>query len=113
MVFTRRMWVLLGLTLALAVPASAVAASGYVVHPSDPSYGYVRPSDQQTYWACDLHVDGHRARLHFRNEFMSPGNYLTSYWAPSQGCTAPARSWGWIVEFRICVENEGCSAWKR
>ena len=24
-------------------------ARGYVVHPSDPSYGYVRPSDQQTY----------------------------------------------------------------
>jgi hypothetical protein len=104
--------VLLVLALALAVPSTASAASGYIVHPSDPSYGYVRPSDQQTYWACDLDIDGHRARLHYRNEFTRPGEHLVSSWAPSQGCTAPVRSWGWIVEFRICVETEGCSRWK-
>lgn len=108
MLRSKRFAIAFALGIALVVPAAAVAVSGYATHPSDSSWGYVRPNNA-TYWACDGHVDGHRARLHYwtRHNFH---HVYYSAWAPSQGCTEPATTTlqAPIVKFRICVEEEGC-----
>jgi hypothetical protein len=113
MLRSKRLIVMLVVGVGLAIPAVALAdARGYVLHPSDPSYGYVRPNLTHLY-ACDIHIDGHRVRLHYLNQATTnPENYRVTDWAPSQGCAAPDRSWVLITYVRVCVENEGCSAWK-
>jgi hypothetical protein len=112
MLRSKRFIVMLALGMALAIPATALAVTGYVLHPSDPSYGYVQ-GDHQTLYACDIHVDGHRVRLHYVNLATQWHNYQRTTWAPSQGCAPPQKSWHRIRGVRVCVENEGCSAWKQ
>jgi hypothetical protein len=113
MLRSKRFIVMFGLGMALAIPAVAQASpAGYVVHPTDGSYGYVR-ADLQTLYACDIRVDGHRVRLHYTNQaIQNPDNYQVTAWAPSQGCATPQKSWFLIRAVRVCVEQEGCSAWK-
>jgi hypothetical protein len=113
MLRSKRFIVMLALGMALTISATALASvKGYVLHPSDPSYGYVR-ADLEWLYACDIHVDGHRVRLHYVNAATQWHNYQRTTWAPSQGCAAPQRSWHYIRAVRVCVENEGCSAWKQ
>jgi hypothetical protein len=113
MLRTKRVLVTLALGVALAIPAVALAsAKGYVVHPTDGSYGYVR-ADLQHLYACDIRVDGHKVRLHYLNQaHNTDDDYQVTNWAPSQGCAAPQISWYLIRKVRVCVEAEGCSAWK-
>lgn len=97
-------------------------------HPSDPDpFGSGKPNSYGCeYWntrvkACDRDVDGHRVRLQWVGSLdraggiVDPeGSWFTD-WAPSQGCVdegSPAAS-GPLIKIRVCVENEGCSAWRR
>jgi hypothetical protein len=114
MLRSKRVIMLLVLGVALAIPAIALAdPRGYVLHPSDPSYGYVRDNWEELY-GCDLDIDGHRVRLHYLNAATTnPENYRITDFAPSQGCETPDRSWVRITAVRVCVEHEGCSPWKR
>jgi len=61
---------------------------------------------------CDNQVDGHRVRGHY-TQFQSP-TIRTTAWAPSRGCTDYAGGvWGFTIQkFRVCIEYEGCTAWK-
>jgi hypothetical protein len=112
MLRSKRFVVMLALGMALAIPATAIAVSGYVLHPSDPSYGFVR-DNHRTLYACDIHRDGNRVRLHFMNQAtVYHWDYYTTNWAPSGACAAPQNSQSYIIRVRVCVENEGCSRWK-
>ena len=83
------------------------------------SYGggtaQIQPGYNNMIRACDTQVDGHRARAWFYNNLQNPGEPTLTPFAPSGGCTEyMGSSWGLpITEFRICVEDEGCSAWVR
>ncbi len=79
MLRSKRFIVMLGLGMALAIPAVAQASpAGYVVHPTDGSYGYVR-ADLQTLYACDIRVDGHRVRLHYTNQAIQNPDELPGH----------------------------------
>jgi len=56
---------------------------------------------------CDTAVDGNRVRAHLRS---NTGNIYYSGWAPSQSCNTEGHPTS-IVQFRVCAENHGCSAW--
>jgi hypothetical protein len=94
-----------------AVGASAAQADAYSYHPSDPSYA--RMTGTGYLQACDLDVDGHRARAQYTPRY-APGSVYYTDWAPSQGCTPLARFFNGAgyYQFRICVEAEGCDAWR-
>jgi hypothetical protein len=110
--------VALGLVAAaLSVPAAKADhqhghCGSYSYHPSDPSYAcqwwsrYIR--------ACDRQVDGHQVRAWWEGSF-APGQYWQTAWAPSGGCVQQGTQYGSgnILRYRICVEAEGCSAWRR
>jgi hypothetical protein len=92
--------------VAAVTVADAHTWSPCVYHPSDPSYGCV---DHNWMHVCDRDVDGHRVRLHYIVDWSQPVYY--SGWAPSQGCHDQGDYYN-IIQFRVCVEAEGCSAWK-
>ena len=89
-----------------------------IKHPSDPDR--IGAGAQNSYacewwnnWArwCDYDVDGHgvRAWLDFGR-----GTVIQTAWAPRMGCEYMGTAWPWgnIHLYRVCVEQEGCSAWK-
>jgi hypothetical protein len=102
----------IGACALLMLSSAAQAVTGTVYHPTDPSIGVVR--DHHWYKACDRQVDGHRVRLHY-STWANTGLILYSAWSPSQSCTQEASTTLGVTmyQFRICVEAEGCSAWKR
>ncbi|HEY0640247.1 MAG TPA: hypothetical protein VGD67_21670 [Pseudonocardiaceae bacterium] len=56
---------------------------------------------------CDRRVDGNSVRAHLlRND----GQVFYTGWAPSQSCTREGHPSS-ILQFRVCAENNGCSAW--
>jgi hypothetical protein len=92
-------------------------------HPSDPdAFGSGKPNSFGCeYWnnwikVCDRHVDGHRVRVEWLGDLDRPGvdGPWSTDWAPSQGCLDQSiGASGIVIKFRVCVENEGCSAWRR
>lgn len=121
------------LLLALAVSAAASAlaapsalAHGCISHPSETSVVCVRDvNDGNGYnWhtrvdVCDRHADGHRvyARVGyfegFTRYYMITGYDIND---SASGCSTYAPSLGsprFMAEpVAICVQSEGCSAWK-
>lgn len=100
------------------VLALAVSTVGLVAVPS-PAQAQVCSShsgggsacvDGMWITTCDNQVDGHRVRSHIR--FSSGGTVYYTGWAPSQGCYREGHL-SRIYEFRVCIEEEGCTAWKR
>ena len=56
---------------------------------------------------CDLRVDGNSVRAHLlRND----SQIFYTGWAPSQSCTREGHPTS-IIQFRVCAENNGSSAW--
>jgi hypothetical protein len=98
--------------LGLVVAAPALAANSV-------SFGGgradIQPNTNNRIRACDTQVDGHRARAWFYSNTQNPAEPTLTPFAPSGGCPDyMGTGWGSpIVEFRICVEAEGCSAWTR
>lgn len=106
-------------------PAQAEHQYGHcdtaIHHPSDPdAFGSGYPNSYACEWwnryirVCDRHVDGHRVRAHFHGQFSRDSISFTG-WAPSQGCITQGTAYGPgnIVDYRVCVEYEGCSAWRK
>jgi hypothetical protein len=99
-----------------------------VHHPSDPdAFGSGKPNSYGCeYWntwvrACDRDVDGHRVRVQWvggldrAGGLVDPEGSWYTDWAPSQGCVddgTPAYS-APLIKLRVCVEQEGCSPWRR
>ena len=81
-----------------------------VTHPTDPSYVCVWNHHWMT--ICDANVDGHRVRAWYIGQWADNEPSWTA-WAPSGGCvshgTGNAQT---IFKIRVCVEEEGCGAWK-
>jgi hypothetical protein len=96
-------------------------------HKSDPDpFGSGKPNTYGCeYWdtqvrACDRDVDGHRVRLDWVGSldgayfWFPPEPYWSTDWAPSRGCVDQGiGASGTVIKFRVCVEHEGCSAWRR
>lgn len=103
---TIRLTALLGgaLTIAAALPAQAHEAA--VFHGED----YARTYNWHAYiGACDREGDGHAVRAHWRN---SSGDITVGLWDTTatsdcaiQELPTPA------VQYRICENDVGCSAW--
>lgn len=83
----------------------------YAWHPSDPSYACEWWNDHLRW--CDRQVDGHRVRAWYQGQWASEPTYTA--WAPSGGCYEIGTNYGsgLIVKYRVCVEAEGCSAWRK
>jgi hypothetical protein len=100
-------------------------------HKTDPdAFGSGKPNSYGCeYWdthvrACDRDVDGHRVKLEWVGSLDYGGHWFppeggddhpwATDWAPSRGCTE-AGTWasGTLIKIRVCVEKEGCSAWRR
>jgi hypothetical protein len=96
--------------LVIAVPAFAADSVSF-----GGGTAQIRPGTNNFIRACDTQVDGHRARAWFYSNTQNPAEPTFTPFAPSGGCTEyMGTGWGSpIVEFRICVEYEGCSAWVR
>lgn len=92
---------------ALAAPSAALGHTQYSTHPEG---SYVQVDGHSWMKACDRDVDGHRVRGWY-DHWWAPGSYYQTAWAPSQGCTEPIGI-GQLRSFRVCVEDEGCTAWK-
>ena len=90
---------------ALTVPSQA-AATTCLTHPGG-GYACVDYNHLST---CDTQVDGNRVRTWFHLTY-DRGNYYIGGWAPSGGCTDETY-WSPIYDFRVCIENEGCTGWK-
>ena len=110
----------------LLVAAGAVAVALLVV-PAAPAQANCATAYQGGSWAteCDLHhvavcdndPDGHLTYARLWNWYT--GHYYLSgydsYGRDSAGQFCHHEStqgWGWF-QFAVCVQNEGCSAWKR
>ena len=123
---------------ALSEPAdlSTASANGRkcehtIHHPSDPDrFGSGKPNSYGCeYWdtvvrACDRDKDGHRVKTEWVGALDYPGHWFppeggddhpwATDWAPSGGCTeAGTYASGALIKIRVCVEKEGCSAWRR
>ena len=107
---TRMLGALLVAGLVIAAPALAAMSVSF-----GGGTAQVQPNTNNRIRACDNQVDGHRARAWFYSNTQNPAEPTLTPWAPSGGCTEyMGTGWGSpIVEFRICVEAEGCSAWVR
>jgi hypothetical protein len=94
--------------LVVAAPALAANSVSFGGGRAD-----IQPGTNNRIRACDTQLDGHRARAWFYVNTQNPSEPTFTPFAPSGGCTEyMGGSWGSpIVEFRICVEAEGCSAW--
>jgi hypothetical protein len=115
-----------GLATALILaPAEADHKWGHcdtvIHHPSDPDrLGSGRPNSYACEWwnnwikVCDRHVDGNRVRAWVEGQF-APGRPRPTGWAPSRSCHAEGTSYGTgnIIRYRVCVEDQGCSRWRR
>ena len=101
-------------------------------HPSDPDrFGSGKPNSYGCeYWdtvvrACDRDKDGHRVKTEWvggldgaHHPWFPPeggdDHPWATDWAPSGGCTeAGTYASGALIKIRVCVEKEGCSAWRR
>lgn len=117
---------IVGATALMLAPVQAGTAAevgdGYcetsIHHPSDPdAFGSGSPNSYACEkWnyrvrACDRHVDGHQVWAGYEMEF-APGFYWTTAAAPSGGCVTQGAA-GNILRYRVCVTNEGCSAFRR
>jgi hypothetical protein len=111
----------------MLAPAQANHEMGHcdtaVHHPSDPdAFGSGAPNSYACEWwnrwirVCDRHVDGHRVRAWYNGNLDRPGvdGPWATGWAPSGGCLTSGTSYGAgvITRYRVCVEAEGCSAWR-
>jgi hypothetical protein len=88
-----------------------------VTHPREASYACAS-GPAGWYRACDKDKDGHRVRAWIDTVEPTPGNGpdRMSGWAPSGGCSEwEAVNYGgiFILRIKVCVEKEGCSAWKK
>ncbi|CAA9240884.1 MAG: hypothetical protein AVDCRST_MAG41-1404 [uncultured Corynebacteriales bacterium] len=88
---------------ALGVVPSVSADSGHYIYVT----GGKAKFDGSWITVCDTAVDGNRVRAHlYRND----GQVFYTGWAPSQSCTTEGHPTS-ILRFRVCAENNGCSAW--
>ena len=93
-------------------PSRAQAVDVCVAHPSDASVVCVRNNDS-TVDACDRDADGHRAYARVITAASQPG-FLSPYYDDNDsqpGCaniTFPSR----VLGVAVCVQFEGCSAFK-
>ena len=96
--------------LVVAVPAFAADSVSY-----GGGTAQIQPGTNNMIRACDTQVDGHQVRAWLRTNTQNQGDYTTTPFAPSGGCTEyMGGGWGSpITEFRVCVEAEGCSPWVR
>jgi hypothetical protein len=64
---------------------------------------------------CDTQKDGHGVRIQYTLRWPSYQYPVKrTGWAPSGGCHEEgARATGAIAYFRVCIEEEGCTAWKQ
>jgi hypothetical protein len=65
---------------------------------------------------CDTQKDGHRARIQYTTTFPSYQYPVKKTgWAPSGGCHEQGTGGdpGPVADFRVCIEREGCTAWKQ
>ena len=92
-----------GVTLAIANPTSASADSGHWIYVT----GGKAMFSGSNITVCDTAVDGNRVRAQLMSNTSTI--YFTG-WAPSQGCITEGHPTS-IVQFRVCTENIGCSAW--
>ena len=109
------------LSIALAIPISqapAGAASSCVTaqrkKPYDPSWSTV--CGRQVIAVCDADPDGHKAYAHYWPQWYTDFNttdYDSYGYTNGQFCNHldTHSAWG-IDRFQICVQYEGCSAWK-
>lgn len=92
---------------------AAVAVLGMVPTASADSGHYIYVSggrakfDGTFITVCDTAVDGNRVRAQLKSNTSQI--YYTG-WAPSQGCISEGHPTS-ILQFRVCAENVGCSAW--
>jgi hypothetical protein len=105
------------LLLALLVwPGFVQGHSGCVTHPAGTNVACMS-SDDRSGNACDRVSDGNRVRANY--EFGEIGDQIIhGNWDPNganSGCSIdlfPASGWPRHPEWqRVCVENQGCSAW--
>jgi hypothetical protein len=100
-------------------------------HRTDPDpFGSGKPNTYGCeYWntqvrACDRDVDGHRVKLEWVGNLDYAGHWFppeggedhpwSTAWAPSRGCVDQGIGGGsTVLKFRVCVEHEKCSAWRR
>jgi hypothetical protein len=111
----------------LSIASNGRKCEHTIHHPSDPdAFGSGKPNSYGCeYWnnyvkACDRHVDGHRVRVEWVGNldqaylYFPPDGPWSTDWAPSQGCVDQSIGGsGIVIKFRVCVEHEGCSAWRR
>jgi hypothetical protein len=101
----------------MVMPASPAQAETCVTvqkQTGDPSWSTV--CNRERIAVCDADQDGHMAYAHFWPQWYT--DFLTtdydSYgYTNGQFChhETPGVGWG-IDRFQICVQTEGCSAWK-
>ncbi len=106
----RTLGVLLAFGLLFAAPALAATSVSFGGGSAN-----MQPGFNNMIRACDNQVDGHRVRAWYYQINQTYGEPTYSAWAPSGGCSEyQGTSWGQPMrEFRVCVEEEGCSAWVR
>lgn len=100
---------LVSVVLALAVAWPALAHEASVFHGSDYARVYNSHASIQ---ACDMEGDGNGVRAHWRD---SAGNITAGDWDTNgndPGCASDSLPSS-AVEFRICENNVGCSAWNQ
>jgi len=103
---------------AIAYPVpSAEAHDTCVSHPSDPSVVCVR-NNHTVADICDRDADGHRVYAHV-NVVTSGGQFqdITTGYDPNDsqpGCGQwyTSSAYPRIYDIKVCVQYEGCSAWK-
>jgi hypothetical protein len=114
---------LLGLALAamLAIGSQDSRATGLCLtqhHPRDPSWATA--CDKSKFAVCDADQDGHKTYVDYYPMWSTqPKPSMTQY--DSYGTTNGQYCWHerpsdaqglGIQRFRVCVQYEGCSAWK-
>jgi hypothetical protein len=98
-----------------AVVAASTAIALFNAPASTAQTGWIYVHGGQARWDsldrleyCDTLVDGNRVRVQLRA--YAGGTVYYSGWAPSQGCNTEGHPTS-ITQFRVCAENNGCSAW--
>jgi hypothetical protein len=95
--------------VAFAATPSQAAAKTCTTHPGG---AYACVLYGHLIQVCDTQVDGHRARGWFNTWVDGQLNWITP-WAPTRGCTSyEGVAGGQMSRFRVCIEYEGCTAWK-